>query len=313
MRKLLKIVLFGLGLCVIALAAMIRTDIPLDELRSEYGFGGSHYVTHDGALVHYVDAGIPSGETLVLVHGSNGSVHNWTGWIEDLGRDYRIIAMDLPSHGLSGNSVSEFYDDARMHQVMDAVLDDAEVGQFILAGNSWGGSIAASYAIAHPDRLSHLVLVDTAGFGRADQSGEQPLAFRLLRLPLVGNLMAILTPRFLIDWTVKTAYGDPDRLSERTLARYSDLLRGAGHRAATLRRMTSYTPPVAALDFSEVSVPTLIIWGSLDTWIQPAAAFSIHEEIPDSMLVIFDELGHLPMEEGPAETADVVREFLGLK
>jgi pimeloyl-ACP methyl ester carboxylesterase len=63
---------------------------------------------------------------------------------------------------------------------------------------------------------------------------------------------------------------------------------------------------------AELKLPTLIVWGGRDRLIPPGDAERFHRDIADSILAIFDDLGHAPEEEDPARTVTVVKEFLGI-
>ncbi len=72
-------------------------------MKAKYGGGASRFVQLEPGLnVHYRDEGKSDGRVVVLIHGSNASLHTWEPWVHDSGKDYRIISLDLPGHGLTG-------------------------------------------------------------------------------------------------------------------------------------------------------------------------------------------------------------------
>jgi len=185
-------------------------------------------------------------------------------------------------------------------------LDAVGVGTCVLAGNSRGGEIAWRYALAHPDRLAGLVLVDAAGY----PSDGGPLAYWLARLPGVRVAARWVTPRALVRSSLRSAYGDPDRVDPGTVRRYHDLLRRPGVRDAHLEMLRTDFRDDRTDELPGVSVPTLVVWGERDEWIDPENARRFLRDLPDARLVTYSDLGHVPMEEAPARTAADVREFL---
>ena len=109
---------------------------------------------------------------------------------------------------------------------------------------------------------------------------------------------------------LKQAYGNPERVSDKLVILYFEMINGAGHRASLGQRLNylmSYEP-VSRID--AVRAPTLIVWGDRDQ-LRPVVYASIfHERIKDSVLRIHRGIGHFPMEEAPEATLADVREFM---
>jgi len=148
--------------------------------------------------------------------------------------------------------------------------------------------------------------------------GARPsLVLRALGSPSLRNLMSVLTPEFIINASLKEVYGDPERLDPETVTRYYELLRREGNRQAYLNRrqnrpqLNSGLPVLPEpVNINDTEVPVLILWGRLDSWIPVSTGYRLHEAIYHSELIIYDDLGHVPMEEDPARTIADVREFL---
>ena len=79
-----------------------RPAIPFATLEARYANPASRYMDLPGGLhVHYRDQGNPKGPPIVMVHGFSASLHTWEPWVARLGKDYRIVTLDLPAHGLT--------------------------------------------------------------------------------------------------------------------------------------------------------------------------------------------------------------------
>jgi pimeloyl-ACP methyl ester carboxylesterase len=105
----------------IAIAAMVRPDIPLEALLPEYGAAPSQFVEIEGMRIHYRDEG--AGPPLVLLHGFGSSLYTWDGWVRQLAGTRRLIRFDLPGFGLTGRAPDGDYRAERYVRVVAALLD----------------------------------------------------------------------------------------------------------------------------------------------------------------------------------------------
>jgi pimeloyl-ACP methyl ester carboxylesterase len=304
MKRAAYVLLSVLLLLVLGVASLVRPDIPVERLKAKYAAPPSRFIDVGGLAVHYRDEG--QGFPLVLLHGAASSLQTWDAWARDLSKDHRVIRYDLPGFGLTGPNATKDYSIAGHVRFLGAFLDKLNVQQCYLAGNSFGGHIACDFACAHPGRVKKLVLVDAGGYAVPHRD---ILAMRLARMPVIGWILRRATPRFFVAMTVRQTYGDPNRVTDAVIDRYYDMIRRAGNRETfgILNRapVQDSTDKIRAL-----RVPTLILWGSEDRAIPVAFAGRFHRDIPNSQLIVYRGVGHLPMEEIPAETIRNTRAFL---
>src|SRR5262245_16045242 len=102
----MRILLWVIGIIAVAigLAFLFLGDpeVPRDFLVKKYGQPPSQFVAlPSGANAHYRDQGNRQGPPLVLLHGSNASLHTWEPWVKQLGDAFRVVTVDLPGHGLT--------------------------------------------------------------------------------------------------------------------------------------------------------------------------------------------------------------------
>ncbi|HJQ57247.1 MAG TPA: alpha/beta hydrolase [Vineibacter sp.] len=300
--------LFGGSVPVVALAAglLYAPDIPVDSLLPRYASARSQFLEIGGARIHVRDEGRRDGSILMLLHGSSGSLHVWEGWTQRLGDTFRIVSLDLPGHGLTGPWPRDDYSIGAYADLTMQVADRLKLEQFAVGGHSMGGAVAWTIATRRPERITHLVLVGAAAYPRDDAA---PIALRVARTPLLGELNAYFKPRWMVERGLRETYADPARLSAARIDRHYELLRRAGNRAATLRRLRTAAPldpsPLASLN-----LPTLILWGTRDRWVPPIDAARLQRDIAGSELVFYQDTGHALMEETPDRSAAAVRRFL---
>jgi pimeloyl-ACP methyl ester carboxylesterase len=294
-----------LGVLIAVLLALgFHADRGAPELESRYARPPSQFVDVDGLRVHYRDRG--SGPPLVLLHGSNSSLFTWEGWAERLAPTHRVVTLDLPGHGLTGPDPQGRYSAAAMAEWLDAFVTKIGLPRFALGGNSMGGSVAWHYALAHPERVEKLILVDSAGFPRREPRAP---ALRIASLPILGRVTRWETPRFAVAASVRDVYGDRSKATDDVIDRYYDLLLRDGNREATRERLSIKDDSLSAR-IGEIQAPTLILWGTEDRWILPKYGDQFRERIPGAKLVKLPGLGHVPMEEDPARSVAPVMAFL---
>lgn len=281
-----------------------HAERPVEALRAAYTYPESGFADVMGMPVHYRSVG--EGPVLLLLHGTGATLHTWEGWTAELRDSFRVISVTLPAFGLTGPHPDEDYSIPGYVDFVEAFAKETGLGQFHLAGNSLGGLIAWEYALAHPERVQKLVLLDASGWPR---DKEMPLAMRLARKPVFKQLLQRITPKALFRKSLREVYANPDRISDTLVDRYFDLFLREGNRRAYVQRMNqAYQPDPNRL--SGLDIPTLILWGEQDTWIPVADAYRFDEVLPNSQLLIYPDAGHVPMEEWPARTAEDVRAFL---
>ena len=285
-------------------------DIADLELAAKYATPPSQFVTlPSGAKVHYRDQGQRNGPALVLLHGSNASLHTWEPWVAQIGDQFRMISLDLPSHGLTGAVPGDDYSQEGMTQFVDEFTKTMGIERFALAGNSMGGGVAARFAIQHPERLTHLILVDAGSMPTA-LPRDPGWGFTLARIPLLNYAFLYISPRAIFEDGLTKAFVDDTLVTPDMINRYWQLNRKIGSRAATLKRFQTPNDTVVQDTAAKITTPTLILWGELDTLTPADMGQAYNAAIKGSKLVIFKSTGHLPMEEVPDQSARILREFL---
>ena len=129
---------------------------------------------------------------------------------------------------------------------------------------------------------------------------------------LAGNSIGVrfALPKSAIRPNLTASYGNPKLLTEATVARYYDLMLAPGGRGALLKRMeqTVLTNPADRLP--KIKAPVLLLWGKKDRLIPFSNSADYTALLPNSQLVAFKDLGHVPMEENPQVSLAPLRAFL---
>lgn len=295
------------------MAGCASREIPYAQLTPKYGLPSSRtFEPQPGLRVHYTDEGNREGRTLILVHGFAASVHAWRPWIERLSPHYRLIAIDLPGHGLT--EAPEGYKASLEGNaaLVDALANEVGVRRFVLAGNSMGGAVSLAYAMAHGDRLDGLVLVDAAGWPGKDgeAQGGPPWFVGLFNNGFGRWIIKLFDPRLFAGGGLKDAYLDAALVTDAVVDRYVELAMAVGHRDVLLTQESRPAKPWTPVDFAKIATPTLVMAGEQDKLIPVEQSREIAAAIPGAKLAIYPEGGHLPMEQLPDATVKDLRAFL---
>lgn len=300
------------GLLAVLWAVFATPDMPAATLKAKYANAASQFVElSPGTTIHMRDEGPKDGFPVVLVHGSNASLHTWEPWVQRLtARGYRVVTLDLPAHGLTGATREGLYTNAAYVGVVEKLVDRLGLSRFVLGGNSMGGGVSWRYAVAHPDRVAGLILVDASGKPQP-KGARPPIGFNLARIPVIREVMATVTPRALIEASFKQSIANQAIATPAMIDRYWELLLYPGNRRATVERFGQYQGEnSAATDLPKLTVPTLIIWGREDHFIPLEVGVWFNQTIPGSRISVLDGIGHIPMEEAPDRSLTPVLELL---
>lgn len=292
-----KIALWISGLVVAILALMVGSYVyvgmsapQLDaEARAELSAAGeAHaFVELSAGTVHYRLEGPDTGETVVLIHGFSTPSFVWNAQVESLVRSgYRVLTFDNYGRGFSDRPDTEYNADLTDKLVTDLVAALDITGPIHLVGYSMGGSTAAVFASRHPEKVSSVTFIATAGLGGADFPGwtQSPAAdwmFRVLGPGLMKGRQADGEP----------AATDPEGF-RASFARQFDW---GGTPRALLSSIRHY--PFSGLEeafgtIEKTGTPALIIWGENDQVVPYSDAAIAKSLIPSADLIAYPDIGH---------------------
>ncbi len=263
----------------------------------------------DGTVLYAV-AG--AGPPVILLHGFGGQIWVWEKQISALSRHHRLYIPDLLGYGYSDRPKVD-YTPALFIDSIRQLMDQLGLQRASLIGNSMGGGIAWAFALAHPERIDKLVLIDSIPPDTVpavrNPSFRWFLAIR--DLPVLPYLAVRLATRGMLRATLKEMVFDDHLITDAVVERQYRIGRIEG----TPRVMTSTVRHVEevkryANDLSTLRKPTLIIWGDKDEVFPLPVGEELRAAIRDSELLVIKESGHMPMWEHPDETNQAILEFL---
>ncbi len=258
----------------------------------------------DGARIYAISAGSKDDPAIVFVHGIGGSSASWQAVIGAFADTHHVVAIDLPGHGQSDipDAASSVYSVGGLGRALMAALTELGVARATLVGHSLGGAIAIGAALAKPDRVERLVLVDSGGLGVE----INPDLVRLLGEPPSEPASRALLELFFHDHRVVLDAGVAEH--------HAALSRPGAHDAvgAIVGKAFTETSQRAARDgrLAEITQPVLVIWGDHDRVIPPAHAERAREAFADVEVAIVPDSGHAPQVEQPEAFAAILAAFV---
>jgi proline iminopeptidase len=264
------------------------------------------------AVMHYATFGSGEGTPLIVANGGPGFDHkivaSSSAW-NLMAHSRRVVLYDQRGTGASTSTLAP---EATTVQVLVQELDDlrAHLGaaRIDLAGWSWGGYLAMAYAVEHPDRVAHLVLVGS-GLPKIDDTimlfdkAYPEIAARQKPNHTLAGKVGCESER--IDDYLFMEFYDPDKRKAFMKAgpyAFSEQM----CIAAMLDAMkVDLTNPVRAL-----RIPTLVTSGRFDVNVAPLSSFNLSKLILGAQFHVFERSGHMPFIEQPEEFATVVSAFL---
>lgn len=273
-------------------------------------------VTVNGINLFVDVQGVTSGTPIYGHHGAPGLGTHATPKraLAPLTDAYRVVTFDARGSGAS-DAVPP-YTHAQWVADLDALREHFGDETIIMKGGSYGGYVALEYTLAHPDRVSALILRDTSASRRFEELAKRNAMARAAEFPAITAelLDKVFSGRVESDDAMRDAYAtiaplydaktDPAKAAARVAA--------ATYRADTHNQAFAGNLPNYDLTsrLHEIKVPTLITVGRHD-WITPlAASEEIAAGIPHAEMVIFEHSGHSPQLEENERWVAVVRDFL---
>lgn len=284
------------GIGAVTYSAVIGVESRLDGLHTEHA-------NVDGLSMAYYEGGNAKKPTIVMLHGFSADRDVWVRFAGRLVDDYHVIIPDLAGHGdtpfVRGSDFSAPAQAARVA----GLLDDLEIRQTHIIGNSMGGFVAATFAREYPTRTLSVGLVDAAGVVAPQPSdvdrmlahGQNPFLFDDPSQFDSFYAMTMAKPPT-VPWFVKDAMAQDYADRRKELAEIFDWLH---HRFM----LDQY--------LGEITAPALVMWGEKDQVVDPSAADVWVHGLPNATLVTYPEVGHMPMLEIPEKAAKDYAAFLG--
>lgn len=255
---------------------------------------------------NYYEAGSPTAQPLVLLHGMSSSADSFRELQVALSSRYRTLAPDIPGFGESENTAP--YTFPQLLEWLSAFLSALDTGPVHLIGHSFGGALAVSQALAAPERARTLILLAPSVLRPTKypqwlrRLAQSRLSERVLELGVSAS-------RLVLERQMRAAFYDASRFESSLWERRRRDYERARASAAVLRASALHD---IRRGLHSIQQPSCIIWGQEDPVLEPKDAFLLNELMPESRtrLHILPECGHIPHIEQEEQVTRIITDFL---
>jgi pimeloyl-ACP methyl ester carboxylesterase len=309
----------ALLLAILTAIIVVPLIVPVPPLQNtvterELAASDSLFVDVNDVTLHYKEtlSSTPSDLTFVLLHGFAFNLETWRNVRDDLSDYGSVIAFDRPAFGLTERPLRGSWQGTNPYSPQGQVeltlglLDEFGVDRTILVGNSAGGTVAAQFALEHPERVAGLILVDAAIY----EGGGSPAWVRpLLYTPQLNRLGPLIMRQLAGEPGenfVRAAWSNPENIPEVAWENYRQVLRVNDWDKALweLTKVSSRASFVNKL--TSLTLPTLVLSGANDNIVPLEQSQRLAGEIPGADFIQFADCGHVPQEECPEQFVEAV-------
>ncbi len=289
----------------------------------------SQYAQVNGVRLHYVSRG--EGKLILFVHGFPEFWAEWENQLDAFGKDYQAVALDMRGYNLSSKPENvDAYHVTDLIEDLRALAEYLGHEKFILVAHDWGGAVAWSFAMRHPQWLEKLIIINAphaAIFARellqnpAQQKASEYML--LLRSPQAEQILSENNYDRLLKVLVE--FGSKWEMSDEVCRKYIEAWSRPGALTGGLNyyRVSPLYPPTSKEDeqsikgimdlpreMFEVKVPTLVIWGEEDQALLTGNLDGIEEYVADLTVKRIPGASHWVIHEQPEVVNALIRQFI---
>lgn len=255
-----------------------------------------------------------SGRPLLLIHGFGTSTYTWRRVAPELATNHRVIAVDLKGFGQSDKPMDERYSVFDQAELLAQLIEDRNLRDLTLVGHSFGGGVALLLALEADQRLkgriSRLVLLNTLAYPQ-----NMPVFFRMLNMPFFSHVgVRMVPPAVQTRVALKIAYHDDSKIDDSEVEVYAGPLKTAAGKHAIIQSARQIVPEdldALAERYKSIALPTLILWCDHDRIVPLDVGLKLRRAMPNASLKVVQGCGHMPQEEQPSQTLELMQDFLG--
>lgn len=239
----------------------------------------TEFLTFDNYNVHYLKKG--TGSPILLIHGGGTWMYSWRNIIDSLSLNHTVYACDMPGHGYTIATKEPKYNLDDFANFIDSFLTHFNIDKVSIIGNSWGGGWALYYAEKFPNKVDKLILIDASGLDVKDV-----FEWEILKYPLLGELVSRMVTKNAVKKGYEKVYVNKALIDSSLINETYSRLKVRQNRRATykIKRHCKWT--VTENKMSEINIPTKIIWGDKDNYLNVKYALIYASKIKFSDLTI---------------------------
>lgn len=267
------------------------------------------FLYNGNVAIKYQEDG--EGDPIIFLHGFGGSSYSWRYIYKEFADKYKTILIDLKGFGLSDKPTDNKYSVSDQADIVNKFIQSNNYKNIILVGHSFGGAVVLmTYFRSNMKKnINKLILVDSGGYNQ-----NIPWYISSLNIPIFNILALSLVPsRFWVNVVLKMCFYNSSKITKDMIETYASYLRLAGAHSALIKTTGQLIPDnidEITSEFNKIGIPVLLIWGEADKVIPLSVGYKMHENIPNSKLIVLADCGHNSPEEKPLEVIKDISDFL---
>ena len=253
---------------------------------------GSYAKLSNGMNLHYLEfnSDVDQVGTVIFIHGSGPGASGWSNFKKNVNAlsetGYRVIVIDIPGYGQTSKPTDAIYNLDFFTHYLDEFLVQKNITQAILIGNSLGGAIAIGYALDHPVKVSHLILMATGGVEEREIYFATEGIQAMVKYPM-GS------PEFtkeVLGELLKLLVFDPKHVTQELIDERWQILQTQNAQVLASMQIPNLTDRL-----QELSIPILGFWGYEDKFCPISGAHTIISHCNDARMNMLSQCGHWVM------------------
>ena len=259
-------------------------------------------------LTHYKLSGPSDGKVVVLIHGMAGPPAIWTKVADSLvSHGFRVLQYDLYGRGYSDRPDVNQDLNLYLNQLAELITALSIINPITLVGWSLGGMIAVGYTAKYSNQVEKLILIAPAGV-----EISKPMNAKIVMTPFLGEmLMSLLGSHIIVRFALKGLHSND--LVDEFRALVTEQMQYQGYLKSFLSTLRYCVFEEVTNDYQTIGklgIPVLMISGSEDAILTPAARSRIGELIPHLKYKEIKGTGHMPHFERPEEVSSIMTSFI---
>jgi pimeloyl-ACP methyl ester carboxylesterase len=253
-----------------------------------------------------------SGPPLLLIHTIRTQLEYFRSLAPLLARSHTVYAIDLPGHGHSPIDPSASFDEPYFRQAVIRFIDELNLSEVTIVGESIGGALALTVAASLPQSVKRVYAINPydheTRYGDGIRRGNWFANFIIgsLQIPVLGAINASLENKMILGKIMGGGYHDPRKLPADLLAEFDEVAHRPGYKRVARKVLAGWRSWSKARDYyRQISAPVTLIYGDSD-WSRTDERERTRSLIPAAQMVTLKNTGHFSSVENPSELAHVI-------
>ncbi|HOV68688.1 MAG TPA: alpha/beta hydrolase, partial [Clostridia bacterium] len=254
-------------------------------------------------VIHYFEKG--TGDPLIMIHGLGQSMYTFRKNIDELSRNFRVIALDLPGHGYSDVPETDYTID-QFTNALIVFMSVLRIEKAHFFAFSTGAVIALNLAALYPEKVDRMILISPGGITK-----HYPFSIKALRMPIISDIMLTwgFTKKKIYN-ALLTAYFDRTMINEKMVEQIFEPFKNPETRDAFSIALRNFDDHIVYESLGSLTMPIYIFWGECDRWHPMEMLQEFAELLPFAFIATVRNSGHMIHEEKSREINRKVTECL---